>query len=154
MSFNIISFLKAATRQAVPVADDQPLPITGTGTAGTAAAGVQTVQGIAGGTPVAVQQGTPPVGGGITYTDKTITSATGSSQTLAASNAARKSILIKNGGSATGVNINGGTAVIGGAATITLQPFESLFLSGADCPVGAITVISTATAYVSAYEGA
>ena len=93
-------------------------------------------------------------GGGITYTDKTITSATGSSQTLAAANASRKSILIKNGAAQTGVNINGGTAAIGGAATLTLQPFESLFLSGPDCPVGAITVISTATAYVSALEGA
>lgn len=94
------------------------------------------------------------VGGGITYTDKTITSASGSSQTLAASNASRKSIIIKNGASVTGVNINGGTAVIGGAATLVLQPYEGLSLSGADCPVGAITVISTAAAYISAFEGA
>ena len=93
------------------------------------------------------------VGGGITYTDKTITSATGSSQTLAAANASRKSILIKNGASQTGVNITGGTAAIGGAATLTLQPFETLYLSGADCPVGNITVISTASAYISAFEG-
>lgn len=104
--------------------------------------------------PLPVQQGTPPIGGGITYTDKTITSATGSSQTLAASNTSRKSLLIKNGGSPTGVNLNGGTAAIGGAATITLQPYESLFLSGSDCPTGAITVISTSTAYISALEGA
>ncbi len=97
---------------------------------------------------------TSVVGGGITYTDKTITSATGSSQTLAEANASRKSILIKNGASPTGVNLNGGTAAIGGAATLTLQPFELLFLSGEDCPVGAITVISTASAYVSALEGA
>lgn len=94
------------------------------------------------------------IGGGITYTDKTITSASGSSQTLAAANASRKSLLIKAGASATGVNINGGTAAIGGAATLTLQPYESLFLSGEDCPVGAITVISTAAAYISAFEGA
>lgn len=94
------------------------------------------------------------VGGGITYTDKTITSATGASQTLMAANTARKSILIKNGASATGVNINGTTAAIGGAATMTLQPYESLFISGADCPTGAITVISTAAAYISAFEGA
>ena len=93
------------------------------------------------------------VGGGITYTDKTVTSATGSSQTLAAANASRKSILIKNGASQTGVSITGATAAIGGAATLTLQPYETLYLSGADCPVGAITVISTATAYISAYEG-
>lgn len=94
------------------------------------------------------------IGGGITYTDKTITSATGSSQTLAATNASRKSILIKNGANQTGVNILGGTAAIGGAGTLTLLPYETLYLSGADCPVGAITVISTAAAYISAFEGA
>lgn len=125
MSFNIISFLKASDRRALPVAEDNPLPVTSSG-----------------------------IGGGITYSDKTITSATGSSQTLAAANASRKSILIKNGASQTGVNLNGGTAAIGGSATLTLQPFEMLFLSGADCPVGAITVISTAASYISAFEGA
>lgn len=36
MSFNVISFLKAATRQAVPVADDQPLPVTLNGAMGVA----------------------------------------------------------------------------------------------------------------------
>lgn len=101
-----------------------------------------------------VKIGGTVAGGGITYTDKTITSATGSSQTLAAANASRKSILIKNGAAQTGVNLNGGPAAIGGAGTITLQPFEPLFLDGPDCPVGAITVISTATAYISALEGA
>lgn len=125
MSFSIAAFLRAATRGAVPVADDQPLPVT-----------------------------MSSIGGGITYTDKTITSATGASQTLAAANSSRKSLLIKNGGSPTGVSLTGATAAIGGAATLTLQPFESLFLSGADCPVGNITVISTATAYISAFEGA
>lgn len=124
MAFNIISFIKAATRASVPVADDQPLPVTSTS-----------------------------LGGGITYADKTITSATGASQTLMASNTSRKSLLIKNGASPTGVNLLGTTAAIGGAATITLQPFEELFMSGADCPTGTITVISTAAAYVSAYEG-
>lgn len=94
------------------------------------------------------------VGGGVTYTDLTITSATGSSETLAAANAGRKSLLIKAGASQVGVNLLGGTAAIGGAETLTLQPYEALFLSGADCPVGAITVISTAAAYVSAFEGA
>ncbi len=96
----------------------------------------------------------PAVGGGITYTDKTITSATGSSQTLAAANASRRCLIIKNGASPTGVNLLGGTAAIGGAGTITLQAYESLYLSGAECPTGAITVISTAAAYISAYEGA
>src|SRR5262245_25108692 len=104
-------------------------------------------------TPLPVQQGTPPVGGGITYTDKTITSTSGASQTLIASNANRKSLLIKNGAVQAGVSLTGATAAIGGAATITLQPYEPLFLSAADCPTGNITVIAAATNYVSAYEG-
>lgn len=124
---DVIGFQATGNGKRIPVSTDQPLP---------------------------VQQATSPVGGGITYTDKTITSATGSSQTLAAANASRKSILIKNGASATGVNILGGTAAIGGAGTLTLQAYESLYLSGADCPVGAITVISTAGAYIFAVEGA
>lgn len=127
MSFNVISFLKTAlaNKGAVPVADDNPLPVT---------------------------MGTPPIGGGLTATDKTITSATGSSQTLAAANANRKAILIKNGATSIGVNLLGGTAAIGGAGTITLGPLEGLILEGAKCPVGLITVIGTASAYISCIE--
>lgn len=89
----------------------------------------------------------------ITYTDKTITSATGSSQTMMAANASRKSFLIKAGASSVGVNFRGGTAVIGGASTWVLAPGEYLALSGADCPVGAINIITTASAYVVGFEG-
>ena len=99
------------------------------------------------------QSGASPVGGGVAYADKTLTSLTGSSQTMMAANAARKSLLIKNGDTNAGVNLLGGTALIGGAGTITLQPYEGLFLKGADCPVGAITVIGTSTKYLSGYEG-
>ena len=98
--------------------------------------------------------GSAPVGGGITYADKTVTSATGASQTIAAANAGRKSLIIKTGGSNTGVNILGGTAAIGGAGTVTLLPFEPMVLDGASCPLGAITIISTSTAYISCLEGA
>lgn len=94
------------------------------------------------------------VGGGITYTDKTITSGTGSSQTLAAASATRKSIIMANGASPAGVNLLGGTAAIGGAGTITLQPYEKMRLAGVDCPVVAITVILSSGAYFSALEGA
>lgn len=60
---------------------------------------------------------------GITPTDRTITSATGSSQTVMASNAARHSLIIQNTGNANcGINPTGGTAVIGGAGTLTLVP--------------------------------
>jgi len=60
---------------------------------------------------------------GITPTDRTITSATGSSQTVAASNASRHGLIIQNTGNANcGVNPTGGTASIGGAGTLTLVP--------------------------------
>lgn len=80
---------------------------------------------------------------GITPTDRTVTSATGSSQTMMAANAARHSMTIENTGNANcGVNPTGGTAVIGGAGTITLAPL------GAYTPhiptLSAVTVICTA----------
>lgn len=60
---------------------------------------------------------------GITPTDRTITSATGASQTVMAANAARHGLIIQNTGNANcGVNPTGGTAAIGGAGTLTLLP--------------------------------
>jgi len=103
--------------------------------------------------PVVTGSGAAPVGGGVTYTDKTITSMSGSSQTLIAANAARKSILFKNGATAVAVNILGGTAAIGGAGCMTFQAYEGFSLTGADCPLGAITVIGTAANYIGAFEG-
>ncbi len=125
---NVIAFLKSASpgRGGTQVADDNPLPVV---------------------------QAAPPVGGGVTYTDRTKTSLSGSSETLVAANAARRSLLIKNGASAVAIGLTGATAAIGGAGSLTLQPYEGLHLSGADCPVGAITVIGTASAYCNAYEG-
>lgn len=102
--------------------------------------------------PLPVTQGVPTVGGGMTQTDRTITSATGASQNLAAALSTRKAILIKNGATSCGVNLFGGTAAIGGAGTITLAPLEGIYLSGAQCPVGLITVIGTAAAYISCIE--
>ena len=80
---------------------------------------------------------------GITPTDRTITSATGSSQQMMAGNASRHSMTIVNTGNANcGVNPTGGTAAIGGAGTITLGPL------GAYTPrvptLSAVTVICTA----------
>lgn len=80
---------------------------------------------------------------GLTPTDRTITSATGASQTMMAANAARHSLTIVNTGNANcGVNPTGGTAAIGGAGTLTLGPL------GAYTPriptVSAVTVICTA----------
>lgn len=79
---------------------------------------------------------------GITPTDRTVTSATGASQTMMAANAARHSLTIVNTGNANcGVNPTGGTAVIGGAGTLTLSAL------GAYTPristLSAVTVICT-----------
>lgn len=63
---------------------------------------------------------------GITPTDRTIVSTSGSSQQLMAANASRHSMTIENTGNANcGVNPTGGTAVIAGAGTITLVPLGS-----------------------------
>lgn len=101
-----------------------------------------------------VNQGTSPwvvsgtvtgaAGLGITPTDRTITSASGSSQQIMAANASRHSLTIVNTGSANcGVNPTGGTAAIGGAGTITLVP------TGSYTPrvptLSAVTVICTST---------
>lgn len=83
-----------------------------------------------------VNQGTSPwvvsgtvigsAGLGITPTDRTITSASGSSQQIMAANASRHSLTIENTGNANcGINPTGGTAVIGGAGTITLVSLGS-----------------------------
>lgn len=80
---------------------------------------------------------------GITPTDRTIASASGSSQQIMAANASRHSMTIENTGNANcGVNPTGGTAAIGGAGTLTLAPL------GAYTPrvpsLSAVTVICTA----------
>lgn len=60
---------------------------------------------------------------GITPTDRTITSATGASQQVMAANSSRHSLIIQNTGSSNcGINPTGGTAIIGGAGTLTLLP--------------------------------
>lgn len=102
-----------------PVTSGNPLPIQGTVTA-TAGNAV-----------------------GITPTDRTVTSATGASQTVMAANATRHSLTIVNTGNANcGINPTGGTAAIGGAGTITLGPL------GAYTPriptLSAVTAICTA----------
>lgn len=124
-AWNVAAYIDATSKSATPVSMDRPLPVT---------------------------QGVPAVAGTMTATDKTVTSATGASQTLMAANAGRKALLIKSGNASTGINLLGGTAAIGGAGTITLGPLEGLYLEGAACPVGAVTAISTSTAYISAIE--
>jgi len=85
--------------------------------------------------------------------DRSILSLTGVSQALFAANPRRKRIIIKNGATALGLNLTGGTAVIGGAGTITLLAYEGIVFSEDDCPKNAMTVIGPALNYVSAFEG-
>ena len=73
--------------------------------------------------PLPVSSGGAAAVIGITPTDRTVTSATGASQTVMAANASRHSLTIENTGNANcGINPTGGTAVIGGAGTLTLGP--------------------------------
>jgi hypothetical protein len=86
--------------------------------------------------------------------DRNIPSLTGSSQTLLeASPSLRKRIIFKNGAADAAINITGGTAAIGGAGSITLQPYEGIALTGDDCPKTAVTVIGTAGQYFGCVEG-
>lgn len=120
----VVNMFNNASGQAVPVTAAVPLPVTQTGATSVL---------------------------GITPTDRTVTSATGASQTLMAANAARHSLNVVNTGNANcGVNPTGGTAAIGGAGTLTLAPL------GAYTPriptLSAVTVICTAGQPVYADE--
>lgn len=89
---------------------------------------------------------------GITPTDRTVTSATGASQTVMAANASRKSLTLVNTGTANcGVNPTGGTAAIGGAGTITIVPFGSY--TPRVPTLAAVTAICTAGQPLYADEG-
>src|SRR6185312_3791779 len=90
----------------------------------------------------------------VTYTDKSITSATGSSQTLAAANTARKSLVIINPVESTtswGINALGGSAIIGTAPTVKLNPGDSW--APWPVPTNAITGIGTSTSQLVVLEG-
>jgi hypothetical protein len=100
-----------------------------------------------GSTPLKVApSGTAPVGGGITWGAPTAVAVTAgpTSTTLVAANAGRKAISIWNPTTTTqmSVDIAGGVAVL--ATGRPILPGGTLDLSGAECPVGAITFIGTA----------
>lgn len=86
------------------------------------------------------------------FVDRTITSLSGSSQSLMAQNMARNIIIIENTGNANiGVNLIGTTAAIGGAATLTIVPNGSLIMDS-NIVGNAITVIGTSGQPVAAFE--
>lgn len=84
---------------------------------------------------------------------RSIASLTGASQSLMVANAKRKYLLIMNGSANNiGVNLLGGTAVIGGADTITLVPGGSYERDAGFAPQNAITIIGTSTNTIAAFE--
>ena len=90
---------------------------------------------------------------GSTFTDRSIANLSGISQALMAANAARTILVIQNiAANPIGVNLLGGVAAIGTAGTLTIPAGGSITLDNAP-PVGAITIIGTATDDVTAYEG-
>lgn len=90
--------------------------------------------------------GAAPSGGGITWGAPTAVAVTAgpASTTLVAANANRKALSIWNPttNAQMSVDIAGGTAVL--ATGRPILPGGTLDLSGAECPVGAITFIGTA----------
>lgn len=95
---------------------------------------------------ITAPSGSAPVGGGITWGAPTAVAVTAgpTSTILVAAVAGRKAISIWNpiGNAQMSVDIAGGTAVL--ATGRPLLAGATLDLTGADCPVGAITFIGTA----------
>ncbi len=100
---------------------------------------------------VEVTSNVVPIGGA--YTNRSITSLSGASETLMAANASRRILLIHNeGATSVTVNLVGGTAVAGVGGNITLTAGQQLKLDVYP-PTSAITVIGTATGDITAFEG-
>lgn len=92
------------------------------------------------------------VNGG-TYTDRSIASLAGSSETLMAANAARRALVVYNiGATAIALNLTGGAASLTVGGSIVLAAGGSLVLDHYP-PTALIKVIGTVSAAVTAYEG-
>jgi len=87
-------------------------------------------------------------------TDCSISSLSGSSQSLVVSNPQRKYLMIFNPASHNEyVNLAGGTASTSGASSVTLGTGASIVLDGNTLSRSAITVIGTASDKLTCYEG-
>lgn len=118
--------------------------ISGAGVAGTPAGGVASVQGVTGGTPIAVS--ITDAAGSITWGAITAVAQTGASKVLIAANPGRKGIIFWNpAGNAVGAfDLSGGTVSL--AAGIPLYAGGSpTVITSPEVPVGAITAIGTNT---------
>jgi len=100
-----------------------------------------------------VNSGAAPVGGGITWGAPQAVTLTVSSQTLIAANAARKAIQIINrsGNAQVSYDLSGGTVTLIGGVQMSAPQRD--WYSGAECPVGAITIIGTNGQLVTYVEG-
>lgn len=97
--------------------------------------------------------GAAPIGGGITWGAPTAVTLTGSSQTLIAANANRKAIQVINriGNAQVSYDLAGGTVTLIGG--VQMSAGQRDWYTGAECPVGAITIIGTAAQLVTYIEG-
>jgi hypothetical protein len=86
-------------------------------------------------------------------TDRSIANLAGTSETLMAANPRRRILIIYNiGATAIAVNLTGGAASLTAGGSVGLAAGGSLIIDR-HCPSSAITVIGTANADVTAYEG-
>lgn len=86
--------------------------------------------------------------------DCSISSLSGSSQTLVAKNPQRKYLMVYNSGANTAyVNLAGGTAATSGISSVPLTVGASVVISGNQTDTTAVTVVGTTAQPVTCYEG-
>lgn len=97
--------------------------------------------------------GITPLGGGIVWGNPQAVVLTGASQNLVAANATRKAIRIINriGNAQISYNLGGGAVTLIGGDQ--MNGGQKDWYTGAECPVGIITVIGTAAQTVTVIEG-
>lgn|SRR3990167_183024 len=148
-----------ATKTAVDASN--PLPVTATTTAANTLLGAVTETAPATDTAssglngrlqrIAQRQTTAMTG--VAYTDRSIANLSGSSETLMAANTARRVLGLYNiGATAVGINLTGGTASLTVGGSVVIQAGGSIILDQ-NAPVGAVTIIGTLNADVTAWEG-
>lgn len=95
----------------------------------------------------------PVVTTGLAYTNRSIVNLSGASEVLMGANANRKVLIVVNeGATAVAINLLGGAAALNTAGNITLAAGGNIVLDN-NVPVSAITVIGTANADITAFEG-
>ncbi len=98
--------------------------------------------------------GVAPVGGGITWGNPTAVAMTGSSKTFVPANAARKGLIYwsPTGNSPASYSLSGSAVTLAGGIPLFAGAAPSA-LTGADCPLNAVTAIGTNTENLYYVEG-